>query len=81
MSAMMRQARAGDDRGQRVGVGDAGHRHAHDVDARLAQLPDLLERGGDVARLRGRHRLDADRRTAPDRDAADLDLSLARHQT
>ena len=72
---------ARDDRRQRVGVGDARHGHAHDVGAGLAQAADLLERRLDVVRLGGRHGLHADRGTAPDRDAADHDLTLACHQT
>ena len=79
MSAMIGRPAAATMAGSASASGMPGHGHAHDVGAGLAQTADLLERRLDVVRLGRRHRLHADRGTAPDRDAADLDLSFARH--
>ena len=54
-----------------------GTAHADDLAAGRGERGDLRRRRLDVVRLRQRHRLDDDRRAAADRDAADLDLTLA----
>jgi hypothetical protein len=58
-----------------VSVVLARYGNADDVAAGRSQLGDLLERGVDVCRQRGGHRLHADRRIAADRDLADVDLA------
>ena len=63
------------DLGQRVGVVLAGAGHPDDVAAGGRELGDLLQRGVDVGRGGGAHRLHRDRRVAADLDLADLDLA------
>ena len=74
-----RDRRQADDLGERLRVLGLGHGAAHDLAARRGERGDLGGGRLDVVRLRERHRLDDDGRTAADRHAADRDLPLARH--
>ena len=60
---------------QRVGVVLGGAGHPDDVAAGGGELGDLLQRGVDVGRRGGAHRLHGDGRVAADLDLADLDLA------
>ena len=73
MSAMIGTGEKRIDPRQRLGVLELRHRDAHDLAAGARERGDLRGRCGDVVRLRQRHRLDDDRRAAPDLDAADVD--------
>src|SRR5437762_1667874 len=57
-----------------VGLFPVRNSDANDVDAGRDERSDLLQRRVDVGGLRRRHRLDADRRIATDRNASQLDL-------
>ena len=63
-----RDAGLAGDLGQGVGVVLAGHCDTHDLAARRGELGDLLQGGVDIGRQRGRHRLHAHGRIAPDLD-------------
>jgi hypothetical protein len=75
-----RDRREAHDPPERLGVLGLRHRDADDLAARRGERGDLRGRGGDVVRLRRRHRLHGDGRAAPDLDAADADAELARHR-
>ena len=64
---------------ERLGVLGLRHRDADDLAAGARERGDLLDRRGDVVRLRRRHRLHDDGCAAADRDAAYVDRALARH--
>jgi hypothetical protein len=68
-----REARA--DVLQAPGGLDVGRRHPDDLAAHLGERDRLADGRGDVLRVAGRHRLDADRVRAADADAADQDLA------
>ena len=64
---------------QRLGVLLARDGDADEVGAGVGDAADLVHRGLQVGGLRLGHRLDGDRRAAPDGDAADVDLPLRGH--
>ena len=64
---------------QRLGVLLARDGDADDVGAGLGDAADLVHRRAEIGRLGLGHRLDGDRRAAPDGDAADVDLPLGGH--
>src|SRR5207249_9290598 len=64
---------------KRVDVLGFRHGHAYDLAARGGERGDLRRRLLDVVRLRQRHRLHDDGRSAADLHVADADLPLAGH--
>jgi hypothetical protein len=74
------QRREADDAPERFGVLVLRDSAADDLAAGRGERRDLRRRRLDVVRLRQRHRLHDDGRTAADRDAADLDLRLRGHR-
>ena len=66
-------AEATADLGERNGRRGVRNGQADDVAARLHCFANAVDRGGDVARVGVRHRLDGDRRAAADGHAAELD--------
>ncbi len=69
-----------DDARQRFRVFELRHSDADDLAAGRRERRDLAGRRLDVVRLRERHRLHDDGRSAADRDAADLYLTRAGHR-
>ena len=74
-----RDRRLAHDRPQRLGVLLARDGDPDEVGAGVGDAADLVHRGLQVGGLRLGHRLDGDRRAAPDGDAADVDLPLRGH--
>jgi hypothetical protein len=73
------QRRELDDAGQRLGVLRLRDSAAHDLTAGRRECCDLCRRSLDVVRLRQRHRLHDDGRTAADLDSANPNAAFARH--
>jgi hypothetical protein len=74
-----RDRREANDARECFGVLELGNCHPDDLAAGRGERGDLAGRRLDVMGLREGHRLDDDGASATDRDASDLDLTLAGH--